>query len=79
MGVVHGAAVAKPAVWPPRSVVDAEVLNDHLCLGEHPKLFAVEALVAEAAVEGLHEAVLPGTGCAVIPGIRATCNVSLRP
>ena len=68
MGVVHRAAVAKPTVRPPRIVVDAEVLDDDPCLGERPELFAVEALIAEAAVEGLHEAVLPRTGWLDVDG-----------
>lgn len=47
---------------PPGIVVDAEVLDDHPRLRERPELLAVQALIAEATVEGLHEAVLPGTG-----------------
>jgi len=36
-----------------------KVLDDHTGLGERPELLPVEALVAEAAVEGFDEAILP--------------------
>jgi len=61
-GVVRKSAVSTLSVRPPRIVVDAEVLDHHRRLGERPELLAVEALIAEAAVEALHEAVLPRTG-----------------
>ena len=47
-------------------VVLAEIFDDDTGLGQRPELLAVQAFFAEAAVDGLHEAVMPGTGCAVI-------------
>lgn len=40
-------------------VLVAVVFDDDPSLGQAPELFAVQALVPEAAVEGLDEAVLP--------------------
>jgi hypothetical protein len=41
-------------------VVDAPVLDEDLGFGQVVELPAVEQLVAEPAVEGLHPGVLPG-------------------
>jgi hypothetical protein len=47
-------------MWPLLVIFVAVILDDDSCLREGPKLLTVEALVAEASVEGFHEAVLPG-------------------
>lgn len=46
-------------MWPVGVVLDAPVFDDDLRLGEAGELLDVQQLVAEAAVEGLHERVLP--------------------
>ena len=55
------AHIAELAVWARVVVVVAKVSDDDLRLGQRPEHFPVEALVAQAAVEALNEAVLPGT------------------
>ena len=56
------AAVAEFAVEPQGVVLDPEVLDDNVGLGQRPHLLLIEALIAEAGVERLHEAILPRTG-----------------
>ena len=43
-------------MWALLVVTVSEVLDDDSGLGESPELLAVEAFIAEAAVEGFHEA-----------------------
>ena len=50
-------------------LLDPEVFNDHPGFGEGPKLLAVEAFIAEAPVEALHEPILPGTGRLDVDGL----------
>jgi hypothetical protein len=54
------AFVTELAVRPMMVVLAAVVLDDHSGFGQSPKLLAVEALVPEASMEALDEAVLPG-------------------
>jgi len=54
--------VAEAAVGPALVVLAAVVFDDDASLGEGPELLAVEAIVAEATVEGFDEAVLPWAG-----------------
>ena len=56
------AAVAEFAVEPQGVVLDPEVLDDNVGLGQRPHLLLIEALIAEAGVERFHEAILPRTG-----------------
>jgi hypothetical protein len=55
------ALVAQLAVWPVMVGLTAVVLNDYAGFGQRPELLPVEALVAEASMETLDEAILPGT------------------
>jgi len=50
-------------------VIASEVFDHDASFGQRPKLFPVEALVAEAAVEAFHEPVLPGTGRLDVDGL----------
>ena len=50
-------------------VLGSEVFDDDASLGQGPELLAVEALVAEAAVEGFHEAVLSGASRLDVDGL----------
>ena len=61
-GVVDWAAVAEFAVEPQGVVLDPEVLDDNVGLGQRPHLLLIEALIAEAGVERFHKAILPRTG-----------------
>ena len=61
-GVVDWAAVAEFAVEPQGVVLDPEVLDDNVGLGQRSHLLPIEALIAEAGVERFHEAILPRTG-----------------
>jgi hypothetical protein len=61
-GVVDWAAVAEFAVEPQGVVLDPEVLDDNVGLGQRLHLLLIEALIAEAEVERFHEAILPRTG-----------------
>ena len=54
------ACVAEANVGPVLVVLAAVVFDDDAGLGEDPELLAVEAIVAEAIVEGFDETVLPG-------------------
>lgn len=58
----NAVGVSQPwGLWGPVVVVvDAEVFEEDLCLEEGVEELAVEELVAQAAVEGLDVAVLPG-------------------
>ena len=64
----HRADVAELAVGTRVVVVLAEVGDDHPRLGECPKRLLVEALVAEAAMEAFHAAVLPGAAWIDVEG-----------
>ena len=57
----YRADVAELAVRTRVVVMLAEAGDDHPRLGEHPKRLQVKVLVAEASMEALHAAVLPGT------------------
>ena len=61
MGKAHRALVAQLAVRSKVVVAVPEVFDDHSGFGQRPELLAVEAFVAEAAMEAFHEPVLPGT------------------
>ena len=50
-GVVHGAALAKPTVWPARVVVDPVIFGDDTRAHARPELFAIQAVVAEATMD----------------------------
>lgn len=54
-----GRRVAKAVVWPDIVVFVAEDADDNLCFKRSLQQFAVEALVAEAAVAALVDPVLP--------------------
>ena len=54
------ALVAELAVRSKFVVLPPVILDHHSGLGKRPELFPVQALVAEAPVEALHEPVLPG-------------------
>ena len=53
--------VAMLAVRPVMVVLAAVVLNDYAGFGQRPEMLPVEALVAEASMETLDEAILPRT------------------
>lgn len=55
------ALVAQLAVRPVMVVLAAVVLNDYAGFGQRPELLPVEALVAQASMETLDEAILPRT------------------
>src|SRR6478609_5247925 len=55
------ALVAQRAVRPVLVVLAAVVLNDYAGFGQRPELLPVEALVAQASMEALDEAILPRT------------------
>ena len=54
--------IAKLTVRPLLVVLVSVVLDDDAGLGQGPELLAIEALIPEATVEGLDEAVLPQAG-----------------
>ena len=56
----HWADVATLAVRMRVVVMVTEVRDDHPSFAERPELLLVEALVTEASVEALDEAILPG-------------------
>ena len=49
------------------------IFDDNAGLGQGPELLAVEALVAEAAVEGFYEAVLPWAARLDVEGLYLVC------
>ena len=55
------ALVAQLAVRPVMVVLAAVVLHDYAGFGQRPELLPVEALVAQASMETLDEAILPRT------------------
>ena len=55
------ALVAQLAVRPVMVVLAAVVLNDYAGFSQRPELLPVEALVAQASMETLDEAILPRT------------------
>ena len=58
-------------MWPDRVVVDAPLLDEHLCFSQRVEDFAVEQLIAQLAVEGFAVAVLPGAPRCDVHGLRA--------
>ena len=61
-GVVDWATVAEFAVGAHGIVLGPEVFDDHAGFGKRPRLFPIEAFIAEAVVERFNEAILPRTG-----------------
>ena len=61
--------VPELTVWPLMVIFDAEVFDDDARFGECPKLFPVEAFVAEASVERLDKTILPGTAGLDVDGL----------